>query len=165
MPRGRVQYVCMQHFSLDPIEKRHPRGTIQRGWLTDPAREIPWLQHKRLEANVVACRLGECAALVARTAKRGATQWFCSEAHRLEYGRRRESLSRCIRDAELLLAEVEGYRRGAEPDGRPRTTRGRRIEADLKWLRGVALAYGPLDERSAKVASRARHTAVGPLLK
>lgn len=142
--------------SLDPIEKRYPRASIQRGWLTEPDRQLDWLYHERLDGNVVACRLGECAALVARTRSRGATSWFCCDGHRLEYGRRRESLRRCIRHAIKLLAELEGYEPGTVQPDRASTARGRQIEADLKWLHGVALAYGPLDERAAKVSKRTR---------
>lgn len=83
--------------------------------------------------------------------------WFCSDEHRLEYGQRRESLRRSIRDATKLLAELEGYEFGTVAPRRASTSRGRQIEADLKWLHGVALAYGPLDERAAKVSNRARN--------
>lgn len=147
---------CMATKALAPIEKRYPRSTIQRGWLTDPDRKLEWLQHARLDANVVACRLGECPALVARVRSKGATSWFCCEDHRLEYGRRRKSLQRCIQDATKLLAQLEGYEVGTAVPGRASTARGRQIEADLKWLKGVALGYGPLDERAAKVAKRSR---------
>lgn len=155
-PGGSPRIPYVKPKPLDPIEQRYPRATIQRGWLTEPDRKLAWLYHERLDANVVACRLGECPALVARTRSRGATSWFCSDEHRLEYGRRRESLRRCIRDATKLLAQLEGYEVGTVAPGRASTARGRQIEADLKWLNGVALAYGPLDERAAKVSKPAR---------
>lgn len=125
----------------ESVEKRYAGTPLYDGPLTtDPA--FAWLQHKRLNTIGHPCRLPDCRALVIRTASKR-RRWYCSNDCAIEARKRRVTIAQRLNQLDQALTECP-----VSPKGRQTTESGRMLEADLVYLRNLAILYSePITRR------------------